>query len=719
MWYRSMSPAMRLAERLCRPQRVGVFGHRGVGKTTLLTMLYREAVGGRLHDMRLAATDARTADYLSDKILQLEAGQTLPATLAETELRFHLYHGPNRIELLLKDYQGEHVALGREEPIRDFLRDCDAVWLCLDAAEVNDPAQRLRRQQEVEQLMEDYLAQEPQRTMERPVALVVTKADLLGPEEAHVEAWTATQLGMTRHSLNAHCPRNALFAVSSLGEGETLQPTGLAEPLVWLASTLQAQDEARLEQVWKLAGNQVGLLERCVACFVQRYPDAEVTMAYRQRLREVQRGQRRRRGWAGLGAAACLLTALWTYDVLGHQDVIRFEAEQPDDPVAVLEHWQRFQTWHPTRHLLGISPVQAEDDHLRELAQQSHQRQRDDRLTDLRRRAADADADPEALWQQLQEFRAAYPDLSVEGDLAHLRTALKVRRDERVNRRAQRVYDELVRAEQRKTDLEALVIQADQYLRDYLGSPHETDVRRRRAAYLLRLDEHDIQTARDYSTRQPFNFQTRRELYQRYLDKYPSGGAFTKEAEAALRAVAADWDRHDFRTVRDHFVARPGDIPELVARCRTYLAVHPHGRFTSTASVLLRWSERVTVPGEYRVVLKSGSFDRGVGRWFTRGPKLSVELEVNGVRYGPSPIVKNRYDPDWDFEYPRRVSWKLGDAVRIRVTDHNWKDQVVMDIASDEGDPLALRLLSGEAWSGHSCLTFESDFVLPKLPKIE
>src|SRR5947209_1439898 len=140
--------AKRRADRLCRPQRIGVFGHRGVGKTTLVTMLYREAMAGRLPGLRLAAANARTAEYLSDKILQLESGQPLPATLAETELRFNLYHGNTRIELLIKDYQGEHIALGREEPIREFLRDCDAAWLCLDAAMVPDPAERLRRQQE-------------------------------------------------------------------------------------------------------------------------------------------------------------------------------------------------------------------------------------------------------------------------------------------------------------------------------------------------------------------------------------------------------------------------------------------------------------------------------------------------------------------------------------------------------------------------------------------
>src|SRR5437763_4192439 len=157
---RTQTPAAALAERLCRPQRVGVFGRRGVGKTTLLTMLYREAVGGRLPGLRLAAADARTATYLSDKVLQLEAGQPLPATLGETELRFHLYQQGTRLDLVVMDYQGEHVAVGREEPIRDFLRECDAVWLCLDVPAADAAEPRPRAQQQVEQLVADYLSAE-------------------------------------------------------------------------------------------------------------------------------------------------------------------------------------------------------------------------------------------------------------------------------------------------------------------------------------------------------------------------------------------------------------------------------------------------------------------------------------------------------------------------------------------------------------------------------
>lgn len=200
-----------LAERLCRPQRIGLFGSRGVGKTTFLTMLYREAVGGRLPGLRLAAADARTAAYLADKIVKLEAGEPLPPTLAETDLRFHLYHDGRSVELVVKDYQGEHVALGRHEPVRDFLRDCDAVWLCLD--DVPSPAERIRHQQEVEQLVEDYLAARPVEEPHRPMALLRTKADLHRDREVPA----GERFEMVVHALETHCPVHGVFEISSLG----------------------------------------------------------------------------------------------------------------------------------------------------------------------------------------------------------------------------------------------------------------------------------------------------------------------------------------------------------------------------------------------------------------------------------------------------------------------------------------------------------------------
>jgi hypothetical protein len=744
---RTPSLAVALAERLCRPQRIGVFGHRGVGKTTLLTMLYREAVGGRLPELRLAAADARTADYLSDKVLQLEAGQPLPATLGETELRFHLYYQHRRLDLLFKDYQGEHVALGRQEPIRDFLRDCDAVWLCLDVPVADAPAACLQAQQEVEQIVEDYLVAETPGAPSRPMSLVLTKADLLPgcpttapiPVEA-VEEVVDRHFRMTRHTLELHCPPHGLFALSSLGHplpvGQasslpkpgrleafpttaafTPQPMGLAEPLIWLADSLQALDEARLNCLWDQPGDNLALLERCVASFRRRYPGTAAAAAFQRRLREQRRQRLRRRGLAGTVLAVCALFSVWTYDAWGEQRAARFAADNADDPAAVRRNWLSYQTWHPTRHWLRPTAARAEQRCLRDLDERIHNKEYDERLAELRHRAADPDADAETVWQELQRFHQDFPEHDVDSDWQQFRNTLKARLDAESARRAEVAFGELERAGE-KNDLTARIDLADRFLRDFAGTAHESEVRRRRDACLLRLDEHDVESARVYSAAHPLHFQTRRERYQRYLERHPDG-AFVREATEALQNLDRDWDKHDFRAVRDHFQEHPGDVKELQLLCRSYLAVHADGRFRDAARDMLRWTERVTQPGEYRVVLKSGSFDRKVAHFFSRGPSLSVEIEVNGVRYGPSNIVARNYQPEWNYEFPRRIRWKLGDRVRIVVTDNYYWDRRVVEISSDENDPLAMRFLSGEANSGKNSLTFASDFAMPVLPKIE
>jgi hypothetical protein len=734
------TPAEHLARRMCRPQRVGVFGRRGVGKTTLLTMLYREAVGGSLPGMRLAAADARTAEYLSDKVLQLESGRPLPATLGETELRLHLYCRDSRVDLLVKDYQGEHVALGRREPIRDFLLDCDAVWLCLDVPTAASAAGRLQAQQEAEQIIEDYLSAEPQGSLHRPMALVVTKADLFGPLPEHEgdgpprlpapvdpasEEEISGRFAMTRHALRLHCPQHGLFAVSSLGGPITAdeppvpftpRPAGLGEPLAWLAGALQAQDEARLARLWQEAAGDLDLLGRCLAEFRRRYPAAPAGREYAARLQELRRRRRRRRVLACVVAAACAFLGVGTYDAVAEQRLDAFAQNHAGDPAAVREYVLAYQTWHPTRHLLRPAAALAERDRMRTLEAQIRRRQGAERLDAIRQRAADPDADPEALWQQLREYRAEFPE-QAEGGLPDLAQALKGRRDADRERRSHDAFAQLRRLE-RQGELPLLPEYADRFLRDFAGTGSEGAVRSLREKYLSLLDQRDADEARAYSAANPLNFSTRREHYRRYLERHPDG-AFAREAREALAAVEADWDRHDFRLVRDHFREHPGDVSEMGKLCRSYLAAHPRGRFAASARDLLRWGEQVTQPGEYRVVLRSGSFDSKVAAWFSRGPSLSVELEVGGVRYGPSSIVRRSYGPEWNFEFPRRVRWKLGDPVRIVVTDHYFWDRVVAQVASDDGDSFALRLLSGEVQSGKNSLVFESDFRMPDMPRVE
>ena len=162
-----------LEDRLTGPKRIALFGHRNVGKTTLLAMFYRQASTGQVPGLRLAAGDPASAEYLAEKIAQIESGEPPAGTLAETELRLRLYHGPARFDLIVKDYQGEHVTLGSDEPIQEFFADCDAVLLCLDPEGSASPADRRRRQQEVENLLERYIDRSDDGTTGRPVALLL------------------------------------------------------------------------------------------------------------------------------------------------------------------------------------------------------------------------------------------------------------------------------------------------------------------------------------------------------------------------------------------------------------------------------------------------------------------------------------------------------------------------------------------------------------------
>jgi GTPase SAR1 family protein len=288
--------------RLTGPKRIALFGHRAVGKTTLLAMFYRQASTGQVPGLRLAAVDPPSAEYLAEKIAQIESGEPPAGTLAETELKLRLYHGPARFDLIFKDYQGEHVTLGTDEPIQAFFADSDAVLLCLDPEGSTHPAERRRRQQEVENLLERYIDRSDDGTAGRPVALLLTKFDRVlargeagqGPDA--VERLVEARYGMTRHALARHVPNGAMFAVSAYGQGTVdgrppleLHPLGLDGPLVWLAEQLEEVDREQLEWLWDLAPDDLPRLSRCVSAFERRYPRSSRAADFRRRLSEARR----------------------------------------------------------------------------------------------------------------------------------------------------------------------------------------------------------------------------------------------------------------------------------------------------------------------------------------------------------------------------------------------------------------------------------------------
>src|SRR5437588_7785727 len=323
------TPLDDLEERLTGAKRIALFGHRDVGKTTLLAMFYREASSGQVAGLRLAAGDPASAEYLAEKVAQIESGEPPAGTLAETELRLRLYHGPARFDLIVKDYQGEHVTLGSDEPIQAFFADCDAVLLCLDPEGSPTPAERRRRRPGVEALLERYIEKSADGTAGRPVALLLTKFDQVlarshGPDDEDVERFVARHYGMTRHALAQHAPRGAIFAVSSYGRGAKngrppaeLHPLGLERPLGWLADQLEESDREQLEWLWDLAPDDLPRLARCVAAYERRYPRSTHAIDFRRRLNRLRVKHLRRAGVRLVAAAAVIAAGLALYDAWG------------------------------------------------------------------------------------------------------------------------------------------------------------------------------------------------------------------------------------------------------------------------------------------------------------------------------------------------------------------------------------------------------------------
>jgi hypothetical protein len=783
-----------LEARLTGPKRIALFGHRNVGKTTLLAIFYRQAAGGQVPGLRLAAADSQSAEYLAEKIAQVESGQPTAGTLAETELKLRLYHGPARFELIVKDYQGEHVALGSDEPIQQFFAGCDAVLLCLDPEGSTDPAERRRRQQEVENLLERYIERSEDLRTDRPVALLLTKFDRVlanlrtrpGGAEAErtetsnepdlagplVERLVDERYGMTRHALRQHAPDGAIFAVSSYGPGaighrppSVLQPMGLEGPLGWLAEQLEARDRAQMEWLWELAPRDLPRLKRCVAAYERRYPRSNRSFEFRARLKALARKRHRRRTVRLVLAAAVLLSALAGYDFWGFHRVAAFERDPELAASQVAREWSSLLTRHPSMPLFWPSlarqaryrrdewtvksadaqlaaggasaDVQARLEGIKEqsprlvpqiqkVEQASQLARHDERWKEVHGEAlslAAIDA-PEKPLAQLDAFLREFPETPRRAEVLALARSLKKEATARRTAMERKLVDDLVRSESLPGASYAdLIERARQFLTDHPESEYRGEVQARIDEYVRMLDHRDIERAREYSRHYPTNFAARIERFQDYLKGHQSGGRFLSEAMDARDRILREWDSHAYRQAFDHWVAHPDDAAEIARRLREYLRDHPEGTFVADARSYLDWWDRVSVPSSYRVTLRRGQVEPKVGKYLSGGaPDLGVVVEVAGVAYGPSPVIRDTHRPIWDYTFPRPIVWKLGDPITIRIIDYDWSASEVYTLSSPHGDPLAMRMLSGTirpAKGGATMLVFASDFAMPSLSKPE
>jgi GTPase SAR1 family protein len=758
--------------RLTGPKRIALFGHRNVGKTTLLAMFYRQASTGQVPGVRLAAIDPPSAEYLAEKIAQIESGEPLAGTLAETELRLRLYHGPARFDLIVKDYQGEHVTLGSDEPIQQFFADCDAVLLCLDPEGSPHPAERRRRQQEVENLLERYIDSSKDGTTDRPVALLLTKFDRVmaqaGPGSDGVERLVEARYGMTRHALARHAPRGAIFAVSSYGRGAVdgrppaeLHPIGLEGPLGWLAEQLEAGDRDQLEWLWDLAPKDLPRLTRGVAAYERRYPNSDRAEEFRRRLAAARR-KRARRTLVGFTAALGLIAAgLAGYDAWGYREAVAFEANNP--ATLVEARWNDLLTWHPTlpyfwpergrqaQEKLAEWRVKAASDRvaagtadpgLREQlamikeqrpalapeiakVERSHAEARHDtRWREVKAEAVASADRPDAIDLSLRAFLREFPETPRKAEVEALLQANRARVAERQSMLERRVIDDLIRsAALPNADYPDLIEQSRAFLKDHPESTHRAEVERLLAGYVKTLDDRQFDRARAFSRDFPTHYQARIEKYGDYLKSHEAGGIHTSEAREAKDRILREWDNDAYRVGYDLYTNHPDDVEGVAARLRDYLQQHPEGGHVAAAKDYLAWWDKVTVPGNYKVTLLRGEFDPEIGKWWSGGaPDLSVTIEVGGKIHGPSPTIVNSHKPVWRYTFAQPVVWKLGDPIAIKVVDNDWSDSTVVVLNSRPGDPLAIRLLTGTVKptkGGPTSLVFASDFKMPVLPKPE
>jgi GTPase SAR1 family protein len=800
-----------IEHRLTGPKRIGFFGYRNVGKTTLLAMLYRQASTGQIPGCRLASLDSGTAEYLADKIAQIESGEPPAGTMAETDLRLRLYHGPARMDLTVKDYQGEHVALGSREPIREFLAGCDAILLCLDPENALRPADRRRRQQEIEILLEQCLEQSERSHMHRPVALVLTKFDrvlaahhsrqlghtsrkveideddddyddqddylpqrtsrrgasvpALTPGE--VERLVESQYGMTAHALATHAKRSAVFAVSSYGFGATadgrpphhLNPIGLEGPLTWLADQLESSDRDQLDWLWDLAPDDLSRLGRCLKAYQRRYPESPHAQTFRRKLKRQRRVRLQRRVLMTMGLGGLAVGGLAGYDLAGYRLAVRHETNHSAPEIAL--RWTEMRSWHPTLGMffprmeadararsarwavaaaeqkvqLGTASENVKQelaalkdtapelaDAIAKVEAADDLRRHDDAWKRLAADAAIPGEDIRKLRDRVVEFLRTHPDSANREQATSLLVSLseKIAR-ETTDRDRKRIENLALASRMPKADLQDVLRQA----RAFLDQNPESDVRRELEVFVAdvaaRIDDRDIEAARDYSRKYPTNFATRLERYQDYLKTHASGGKFLSEAMDAKSTILEEWDVHAYRLAYDHLVSHPDDITEVSRLLREYLRDHGDGRFAKSAREFVAWWDKVHQPQTYKLTLRRGDFDEAMTKYLSGGgPDLSVIVEVAGVRYGPSPIVKNSSKPIWDWTMPKPVVWKLGDPVSVQVTDHDWWDSPVDNYRSKPNDSLALRALSGTIKCDNGArLTFATDFRVPELPKPE
>ncbi|ABW29312.1 TRAFAC clade GTPase domain-containing protein [Acaryochloris marina] len=230
-------------------------GFRGAGKTVFLagsyTSLHFNRKKARLHQEWLDCQDAESHEKMNQLLdFITQSRQYPPPTLKATEFNFSvktrtLCGVKTRCHLHWWDIPGEFCQPNNAD-LQLLLFSSHACCLLIDApAFVNDRPYQQKVKSVLQQLA-NFLPQSQANRPNYPLAVILTKFDLLQTELSRGQLKQQLQpfvQDLRSHQINAHGFTSAIPLIS-FGASVTLHPQGTGAPFRWLITELNKTEQA-------------------------------------------------------------------------------------------------------------------------------------------------------------------------------------------------------------------------------------------------------------------------------------------------------------------------------------------------------------------------------------------------------------------------------------------------------------------------------------------
>lgn len=264
--------------------RLGLFGDTRSGKTVYLTALTCLARNDQLPPglVNVREADGETARYLGEKMAMLSAGQWPPGNVDSCELQLLVDRDNGDVlTVTTADFRGGDLAdafYGGDQKaavkfVFDLFHGCSAYMFLLDPGVIDVASPTMEEADDQQRRLGgimpalEILRRESWRVwaFHPPVAIVFTKCDRHPEAQSDPERFAKEHASQIWRHLQTHVRgKHRFFAASSTGSFDgpsdappaTLQPEGVAEPILWLA-TMHAQ---RVKQLRRLAYGAVSVL---------------------------------------------------------------------------------------------------------------------------------------------------------------------------------------------------------------------------------------------------------------------------------------------------------------------------------------------------------------------------------------------------------------------------------------------------------------------------